>query len=174
MCGPSPAPWPCANPHATIKRARFRSALPCPDSQPVPPPVLAASRRLAGFLGCLLRETSPLDSGLAATVENLRRVRGETWRTHSCVPRRDSLENPPAQAAASRVTLYPWASSLRTPPIFILRCAPQRMPTRLGACAWTVASANKRREKSRRGTHECVRHACADGPPHERCGFSSR
>src|SRR6266700_1574211 len=50
------------------------------------------------------------------------------------------------------------------PPIFILRCAPQRMPTRLGACAWTVASANKRREKSRRGTHECVRHACADGP----------
>src|SRR5439155_21265073 len=24
------------------------------------------------------------------TVENLRRVWGETWRTHSCVPRRDS------------------------------------------------------------------------------------
>src|SRR5439155_5030334 len=81
--------------------------------------------------------------------------------------RLDSLENPPAQAAASRVTLYPWASSLPTPPIFILRCAPQRMPTRLGACAWTVASANKRREKSRRGAHECVRHACAAGPPHD-------
>ena len=28
-----------------------------------------------------------------------------------------------------------------------------------------VASANKRREKSRRRTYECVRHACADGRP---------
>src|SRR5438132_12032543 len=56
------------------------------------------------------------------------------------------------------------------PPIFILRCAPQRMPTRLGDCAWTVASAKKRRKKSRRGTHERVRQTCADGSPHERCG----
>src|SRR5207245_3668410 len=38
-------------------------------------------------------------------------------RTHACraETRLDSLENPPAQAAASRVTLYPWASSLRAP-----------------------------------------------------------
>src|SRR5437667_227083 len=64
---------------------------------------------LASFF--LARRTSQQESWLAAT-----------WRTHSCVPRRDSL----------------------------------------GACAWTVASANKRREKSRRDTHECVRHACAD------------
>ena len=39
---------------------------------------------------------------------------------------------------------------------------------------WRTHSCVPRREKSRRGTHECVRHACSDGPPHERCGFSSR
>src|SRR5205809_4269585 len=36
-----------------------------------------------------------------------------------------------------------------------------RAETHLGACAWTAASANKRRDESRRGTHECVRHACS-------------
>src|SRR5207247_2433181 len=41
---------------------------------------------------------SPLFSGLLCAVENLRRLRGETWRAHSCVPRRDSLENPPREA----------------------------------------------------------------------------
>src|SRR2546426_3241131 len=65
---------------------------------------LRAGRQARFFLASffLARRTSQQESWLAAT-----------WRTHSCVPRRDSLENPPAQAAASRVTLYPWASSLR-------------------------------------------------------------
>src|SRR5207249_965020 len=96
------------------------------------PPVRAASR-LSSRLFWLPTPSnqSPLESALATTVENLRRARGETWRTHSCVPRRDSSRR----------------------------------------CAWTVTSANKRREESRRGTHECVRHACADGPPQERCGL---
>src|SRR5439155_24252069 len=54
-------------------------------SLPYPPPVLAASRLSSRLSWRPLRENEkPAGSGLAATAEM-----GETWRTHSCVPRRD-------------------------------------------------------------------------------------
>src|SRR5438445_6330866 len=46
-----------------------------------------------------------------------------------------------------------------------------RAETRLGACAWTVASANKRRKKSRRGTHKCVRTLAPMGGPTSAADF---
>src|SRR5437870_5732341 len=47
-------------------------------------------------------QESRRDSRLAATVENLRRVRGEAWRTHSCV--RDSTRPAWRRAARHRKT----------------------------------------------------------------------